>query len=141
MELNTSIKIIAVDFDSTLTLNEDTYPECGTPNEPAIALLKKYRENGGKLILWTCRYGKSLFNALKLCSDYGLYFDAVNDNLPEQSALWRESHPNAEMSRKIFAHLYIDDKDPRSVLMGGVDWNTISMLLFQKPLNEVVVLS
>ena len=63
------------------------------------------KERGTKLILWTCRTGKELEAALKWSSGHGIYFDAVNRNIPEIV----ESFGNDE-SRKIFAHEYIDDR-------------------------------
>lgn len=135
--LNKKVRIIAVDFDCTLTLDDNNYPECGRPNVEAIKLMKEFRRQGGKLILWTCRYGEGLEKAVAMCSAYGLKFDAVNDNLPEQSAKWRSSHPDAVvMSRKIYADMYLDDKDVRALMRGGVDWNGVSMVLFGQTLSE-----
>lgn len=131
------IKIVAVDFDNTLTL-DNPYPEVGKPNLEAIEILKEFRNNGGKVILWSCRYGEPLEKALALCKTYGLVFDAINDNLPEQTAKWRAAHPDDEMmsmSRKIYADLYIDDRDPRNLIRGGVDWNAVCMLLHRKTLD------
>lgn len=44
-------KIIAVDFDCTLTLDDNNYPECGRPNVEAIKLMKEFRAQGGIVIL------------------------------------------------------------------------------------------
>ena len=38
------------------------------------------------MILWTCREGKLLYDAMEACFDWGLQFDAINDSLPE----WKE---------------------------------------------------
>ena len=51
-------KIIAVDFDGTLSFGE--WPEVGEPNAPLIAYLKNWKKSGNKLILWTCRAGSGL---------------------------------------------------------------------------------
>jgi len=133
--MRNGIKIIAVDFDCTLTL-DNPYPDVGRPNPIAIELMKAFRQQGGKLILWTCRYGEELKKAISMCKTHGLLFDAVNDNLPEQSALWRETHPDAMMSRKIYADMYIDDRAPRAILRGGVDWEAVCELLFGVTLSE-----
>ena len=71
-------KIIAVDFDGTLC--ENRYPEIGEPNEELIKYLIKRQVDGDKLILWTCRCGDILEQAVNWCHDHGLVFDAVNDN-------------------------------------------------------------
>ena len=95
-------KIIAVDFDGTLCL--DCYPKIGAPNLRLIYILKELRKKGTKLILWTCRCGEPLAEALKWCSYYGLSFDAVNENLPQILEKYGSD------SRKIFADIYIDDR-------------------------------
>ena len=136
VDIMRNIEIVAVDFDGTLTLSDDRYPECGDISHVAVEILKEFRRNGGKVILWTCRYGAALDKAVQFCHEYGLEFDAVNDNLPEQSAKWRETHPNAKMSRKIYADLYIDDKNPKAILEGGVHWDTVCKLLVHKSLAE-----
>lgn len=95
-------KIIAVDFDGTLCSN--CYPQIGVPNFRLIRILKDLKKNGKKLILWTCRSGTELEQALAWCRKMGVIFDAVNDNLPEITEQYRNN------SRKIFADVYIDDK-------------------------------
>ncbi|HAG68503.1 MAG TPA: hypothetical protein DCL38_00855 [Lachnospiraceae bacterium] len=95
-------QIIAVDFDGTLCL--DCYPEIGAPNLRLIRILKELRLGGSRLILWTCRCGEPLRNALKWCEYHGLVFDAVNENLPEILEKYGTD------SRKIFADVYIDDR-------------------------------
>ncbi len=95
--------IIAVDFDGTLC--ENKWPEIGEPNKELIAYLKKRQEAGDKLILWTCRVGEILKNAVAWSAEQGLIFDAVNENLPEVLE-WMGGD-----TRKIFANEYIDDRN------------------------------
>ena len=45
--------------------------------------LQKWKSQGNKLILWTCRAGDALDAAVAWCQSHQLEFDAVNDNLPE----------------------------------------------------------
>lgn len=94
--------IIAVDFDGTLC--ESCYPEIGKANTPLINGLKEKQAQGDKLILWTCRSGEYLENAVEWCRNHGLTFDTVNENLPEILELWGND------SRKITADIYIDDR-------------------------------
>ncbi len=101
-----NFKIIAVDFDGTLCA--DKWPEIGEPNADLIAYLIRQRESGAKLILWTCRTGRVLENAVNWSAKQGLQFDAVNENLPEVLD-WMGGD-----SRKIFAHEYIDDRSSAS---------------------------
>lgn len=126
------ITIVAVDFDCTLT-KTDVYPFAGEANEEAFEILREYKKlEGRKLILWTCRTGEALANALKLCEEHGLQFDAVNGNIPEATEAWKCMNPGVESSRKIFAHMYIDDKDP-AALLHGIDWDAVRQLLFNAP--------
>ena len=96
-------KIYAVDFDQTLAFG--TWPSAENPNYDLIDKLNNLQKEGNKIILWTCRTGSRLEAAVKLCSDNGLEFDAINENLPEVLAMY-----DNEDSRKITADYYIDDK-------------------------------
>ena len=96
-------KIIAVDFDGTLC--ENKWPEIGVANDELIEYLKKRQASGDKIILWTCRVGELLQQAVRFCYNRGLIFDAVNENLPE-TLEWMNDD-----SRKIWANEYIDDRN------------------------------
>ena len=93
---------IAVDFDGTLCTNR--WPEIGKPYWGVIDELKALREDGWRIILWTCRSGDLLKAAVAWCADKELYFDAVNANLPERVAHFGED------CRKISADEYWDDR-------------------------------
>ena len=94
--------ILAVDFDGTIV--EDKYPLIGEPIIAVVNFLQDVRASGVKLILWTCRNGSALIEAVKFCSDLGIEFDAVNKNLPEVQQLYGGD------TRKVFADYYLDDK-------------------------------
>lgn len=95
-------QIIAVDFDGTLC--ENKWPEIGRPNARLIQELILLKDKGAKIILWTCRSGAMLVEAVDWCYNKGLTFDAVNDNVPESIEKFGSN------SRKIFADVYYDDK-------------------------------
>ena len=95
-------KVIALDFDGTLC--ENKYPEIGAPKWDVIRRAKQEKEAGTKLILWTCREGTLLKDALAACRRWGLELDAVNDSL----ASWKRYFGND--TRKIGATEYWDDK-------------------------------
>ena len=97
-----SYQIIAVEFDGTLCI--DSYPNIGFPNLPLIFLLKQMKAQDKKIILWTCRCGRYLAEAVNWCENFGLEFDAVNDNVEEIVKKYGSN------SRKIYADVYIDDK-------------------------------
>lgn len=94
--------IVAVDFDGTLC--DDEWPEIGDAHESLIWYLRCRQAKGDKIILWTCRTGERLKEAVEWCSLYGLIFDAINENLPEVIEYCGGD------SRKIYADEYIDDK-------------------------------
>ena len=100
--------VIALDFDGTICQN--AYPDIGEPNWHVIEKAKQCQEQGAYLILWTCRGGQMLEKAVAACTEWGLTFDAINENLPE----WREAYGTDP--RKIGATEYWDD---RSVIADG----------------------
>ena len=100
----------AVDFDGTLC--KACYPCIGDSNTILINFLKLARKRGDKVILWTCRDGKELEDAVAWCRQYGLIFDAVNANLPEAVEAWGTD------PRKVAADVYIDDR--AALYMNGV---------------------
>ena len=95
-------KIIAVDFDGTLFITD--WPTIIEPNWEIINKAKTEKENGAKLILWTCRCGKYLDDAIEACRRVGIIFDAVNENLSESIEMF-----DGTSSRKVFANEYWDD--------------------------------
>lgn len=102
-------RVIAVDFDGVLCA--DRWPEIGEAYGAVIEAAKEERRRGAALILWTCRCGAALREAVAWCEDRGLVFDAVNENLPERIAVYGTE------SRKVSADEYWDDraKTPRMV--------------------------
>jgi len=99
---------IAIDFDGTLC--ENKFPEIGEQNEDQIMLLEKLikmRENGHKIILYTCRGDnekyKCLSESVEWCKQKGLEFDAINENI---AGFVKKSG----YSPKPVADIYIDDR-------------------------------
>lgn len=103
------MKAIAIDFDGCLC--DNAYPAIGAPHWGVIARAKMEQEVGAGLILWTCREGQLLLEAVAACESWGLHFDAINESLPS----WIAAFDNAP--RKVGASEYWDD---RAVPMGGV---------------------
>lgn len=119
---------IAVDFDGTIVTHE--YPKIGKEIPFAIETLKRLqKEFHHLLILWTVREGKELEEAVEFCRSRGLEFYAVNANYPEEVF-------SNEISRKVNADLYIDDRG-----IGGIpDWGVIYRMIanercFEPPTN------
>ena len=107
--MDTTPETVAVDFDGTLSKGIwDLDPKQCTyeMNIPLINSLIKYKQNGGKVILWTCRSNRHLRDAVNKCKEYGLIFDAINTNHPSIYE-WADQFD----SPKIFADYYIDDRN------------------------------
>jgi len=92
--------IIAVDFDETLKIN-------GEPNTALFTNLINAQRGGAIVILWTCRAGDRLREAVQYCAEQGLRFNYINENTVETI---RKFGCNP---RKVFADVYIDDKAMR----------------------------
>lgn len=108
--------VLAVDYDGTLF--EGNFPELGNPRKEVFKKVKEFKEAGSSIILWTCREGKSLQEAVSRCAKEGLEFDAVNENCQSQDfyqEYMMKEHGHQCALRKIFAHMYVDDKSPGSI--------------------------
>ncbi|MCM1230242.1 MAG: hypothetical protein NC489_08915 [Ruminococcus flavefaciens] len=95
---------VAFDFDGTVAA-DGAYPKCGPAIWPVINALVEKRAQGFKLILYTCREGEALENAVEFCIEHGIEPDAVNDNLFTEEQRKRFGNP-----RKVYATEYWDDR-------------------------------
>ena len=111
--------IIAVDFDGTIV--EHKYPKIGKTKLFAFETLKQLQKQGHQLILWTYRAGKELKNAVEFCRENGIEFYAVNESYPE------EVFDKNNISRKIYADIYIDDRN----VGGFLGWSKIWEIIIQ----------
>lgn len=110
--------IFAVDFDGTL-ITGNKWPDTeGTPDFHLFHYLTREQEKGNKVILNTCRTGEHLDMAVAYCEEEGLYFDAVNENLPGIIEAYGSD------SRKISADFYIDDK---AIIPDQTDWKALNI--------------
>lgn len=114
--------VIAVDFDGVL--NASPYPHTGVVVAHAISSMKELHYRGHHLIIWTCREGKDLVNAINFLLDKGIPFDGVNCNARANI----EQYSND--SRKINADLYVDDRQ----VGGWQGW--IAVMDYVKKLEE-----
>lgn len=108
-------QIIAVDFDGTLCAN--AYPDIGAPIESVIKYIKQRKAAGDAIILWTCRSGIRLAEAIAWCTLRGLKFDRVNENTRENINTYGKN------TRKVFADIYIDDKAVHPCDLDDVDFD------------------
>lgn len=105
--------IISVDFDGVL--HTGMYPTIGADVSDAVNCLRALHNDGHYIILNTCRQGVLLIEAINWLLQNEVPFDRVNDNNPQNTARYGSN------SRKIYADVYIDDKQ-----VGGLpDWHKI----------------
>ena len=90
------MKAIAIDFDGCICTN--AFPNIGTPNRSVIDKAIAEQAAGAGLILWTCREGELLQQALDACAH------AVNESLPSWIAAF------GTRPRKVGASEYWDDR-------------------------------
>lgn len=92
--------VIGVDFDGTIAISK--YPDIGRPKLLAIPVLK-WLTKRHTVILWTCREGKALDNAVRWCKKRGIEFDYINNNAFERIKKFDSD------CRKLSCDMLIDD--------------------------------
>lgn len=90
--------IIAVDFDGTLQFQD------GNANAALFHTLRCKQHRGDVIVLWTCRSGQRLAEAVRFCLQNGLRPNYINSNPPQVIKMLGHD------PRKVYADLYIDDK-------------------------------
>jgi len=115
---------IAVDFDGTIV--EHRFPRIGKVMPFAFETLKALQKKKHDLILWTYRAGKELDEAVEFCKKNGVEFYAINKSYPEEIY-------NNDISRKIYADIYIDDRN----IGGFPGWSAIwQIIMSNSPLES-----
>lgn len=110
---NTVAPIIAWDFDGVLNINgEDTYPICGQVRKYARPVLQLLHDIGVKNVIWTSRDVAYNQEEKQMCDhitpmikflDYNdIRYHAINKSVQFAPYLYN--------SRKIYAHMYVDDR-------------------------------
>jgi len=108
---------IAVDFDGTIV--EHRYPRIGKVMPFAFETLKALQKKKHEIILWTYRAGKELDEAIEFCKENGVEFYAINKSYPEEFF-------TDDISRKIYADIYIDDRNIAGFPGWPVIWQIIN---------------
>jgi len=116
--------IVAVDFDGTIV--ESDYPNIGKPIPYAIESLKRMKEAGIRIVIWTCRH--DLKPVRSWLNKYGVNIDAINTNDALTEEEWSKFEHNE--STKKTADIYIDDRSfINPVYLLG--WQVISRRLIE----------
>ncbi|UNY49093.1 hypothetical protein sp82g_156 [Bacillus phage SP82G] len=124
--------IIAVDFDGTITTEPDMDPYRDLElREGCKEALEYLRDIGCDLLLWTCRTGEALSEALTFLHTHemGYLFQAINNHHPDVLGKY------PDIARKIAADFYIDDK----AIMGELDWGKVCDFIKKKYGSDLFV--
>ena len=102
-------KVVAVDFDGTIT-KDNKFPEnIGVVRDGCKEAIEYIRQNN-KVVVWTCRCGKYLDEAVEFLKANEIEVDGINTDI----------YPATD--RKIMADVYIDDKN---IFCNEIDWYEI----------------
>lgn len=117
-----NIEVAAIDFDGTIF--EYAWPNIGPLIPEAKEAINKFYDNGGIVIIWTCREGQNLEKARQALLDNGVKFHEINNNCQLRITQYGND------CRKVGADIYIDDRDVMSTLNGHkVDWKAVNDIL------------
>jgi predicted peroxiredoxin len=108
--------IIAMDYDDTLV--NKSFPEKGIPNVPVVEKTLEFCKYGAEVVLWTCREGKMLQEAVEMCKEMGIKLAAINKSAPSQVIRQKEQmekYGETYGLTKIFANIYVDDRAHGSI--------------------------
>lgn len=95
--------IIAIDFDGTIC--RGSYPAIEGQQPYAREIINRLHADGHYLIIWTCRTRDHLTEAINWLLEQDIRFHRVNAGNPDNIAMYGDE------GKKIFAHVYIDDKN------------------------------
>jgi len=93
--------IIAIDFDGTIV--EEKYPEVGSLRPHAADIIQQLKTDGHFVIIWTCRAGKPLNDAVDFLNKNNVPFDAVNTHEPNNILVYGMG------AKKVYADVYVDN--------------------------------
>ena len=101
--------VVAVDFDGTITKDNDFPHNIGVVREGCKEAIDYIREKH-KVVIWTCRSGEYLEEMVKFLQENGISYDGINADIYTKT------------DRKIMADIYIDDKN---IFCKEIDWAKI----------------
>jgi hypothetical protein len=118
-------KTYAIDWDGTVVENRQ-FPRIGEPKPNAIHVMQRIIDEGGRIIIWTCRGGEEQAKGItEKLNEHGIYDFRLNDEFEDSKEYWKDS-----ASPKVFADVYIDDRGIHT--QGEIDWFEVEEILFPK---------
>ena len=104
--------ILSIDFDGTIVKHK--FPQIGALLPGAKETITKLWDEGYYIIIWTCRGGQNLVDAIEFLKDMEIPYDKINENAPFEM-IYFKPFP------KIYADVYIDDRN----LGGFPGWDKV----------------
>lgn len=112
--------IISVDFDNTIVNSE--FPKIINILANVKKTMKKIKENGHKILIYTCRENEYKQDMIKFLVKKQIPFDSVNTHIVLH--FLGETLEQGLDRKKIYADYYIDDRNLgiKKDKDGNVDW-------------------
>lgn len=133
--------ILAVDFDGTCVYPKDIknsmFAEFDVPH--AERVLRRFLEHGWKIVLWTCRNQETIKEAEKWFADRNIPLMSTNANsLESMHPDYRAYFDREGSSPKVFANLYIDDRNISFCNLLYVNWLYVEKAMFEDNQKEMI---
>ena len=130
--------ILAVDFDGTCVYPRDVhasnFAEIDVPH--AVRVLRRFVKHGWKIVLWTCRNQEFISEAEQWFADRNILLMSINvNNIESMHPNYRDYFDREGSSPKVFANIYVDDRNIAFCNLPYVDWLRVEMVVFGN--NEV----
>lgn len=109
--------IISIDYDDTIVHAD--FPQVGLIKDHAADVINRLYHEGHTIIINTCRSGEHQEMAEEYLHECGVWFHHINENHPDNIILYDSD------SRKIFADVYIDDKQLGGLPESWLDIETV----------------
>jgi len=94
--------IIAIDFDGVVCVHR--FPRIGALLPGAKETITKLWDEGYYIIIWTCRGGVNLVDAIEFLKEWDIPYHKINENAPFEMIGFKPFP-------KIYADIYIDDRN------------------------------
>lgn len=112
---------LGIDFDDTIVNTQ--WPTIKGLRNGAKEAINKLHEDGHYIIINTCRWENQQHEAEVFLYEQGIRYNAINRHNPSAMLLYGND------TRKIWADIYIDDKNLESVMNGLPEWSEIYQMV------------
>lgn len=116
--------IVGIDFDGTIV--EEKYPNIGNLKPHAREAIRMLYEEGFYIILWTCRTGAFLQEAISFLNKEGIPFHQANDHHPEIARHY------GGKSQKLLVDISVDDKNIEFIVNGIPSWDILYIMIKER---------